>query len=41
VSPEQAAWHDRLRKNGWRVDVCRSLDEVLAVLRECYPDKIK
>jgi hypothetical protein len=41
VSPEQAAWHDRLRKNGWRVDVCRSLDEVLAVLRECYPNKIK
>jgi hypothetical protein len=41
VSPEQKAWHNNLLGNDWRVDVCRSLDEVLAVLRECYPNKIK
>jgi hypothetical protein len=41
VSPDQKAWHERLWEAGWRVEVCRSLDEVLAVLRECYPNKIK
>jgi len=41
VSPEQKAWHEVFSSYGWRMEVCRSLDEVLAVLRECYPDKIK
>jgi hypothetical protein len=41
VLPEQKAWHEHLVRNGWRVEVCRSLDEVLRVLRECYPKKIK
>ena len=36
----QLDWHEKLRRNGWRVEVCRSLDEVLKVLRECYPTKI-
>ena len=35
----QVEWHERLRKNGWRVEVCYTLDEVLGVLRECYPSK--
>jgi len=41
VSPEQKAWHEVFSSYGWRMEVCRSLDEVLAVLRECYPHKIK
>lgn len=35
----QVEWHERLRKNGWRVEVCYTLDEVLGILRECYPSK--
>ena len=35
----QVEWQDKLRACGWRVEVCRSLDEALAVLRECYPDR--
>ena len=35
----QLEWHDRLRKCGWRVSVCYSLDEVMGILRECYPGK--
>jgi hypothetical protein len=38
-TPAQLEWADKLRACGWRVEVCRSLDEVLAVLRECYPAK--
>lgn len=33
----QLEWHARLRRCGWRVEVCYTMDEVLAVLRECYP----
>lgn len=39
--PSQLKWHDDLRRCGWRVEVCWTLDQVLAVLRECYPNKIK
>ena len=39
--PNQLDWHDRLRRNGWRVDVCYNIDEVLAVLRECYPGMVR
>lgn len=35
----QLEWHERLRRCGWRVEVCYSTDEVLALLRECYPGK--
>ena len=35
----QVEWHERLRKNGWRVEVCYTLDEVFGILRECYPSK--
>ena len=35
----QLEWHERLRGCGWRVEVCYSMDEVLSVLRECYPAK--
>lgn len=35
----QVEWQDKLRACGWRVEVCRSLDEALAVLHECYPDR--
>jgi hypothetical protein len=38
-TPAQLEWADKLRACGWRVEVCRSMDEVLAVLRECYPAK--
>lgn len=40
-TPAQLKWHEDLRACGWRVDVCRTVDEVLAVLRECYPNKFK
>jgi hypothetical protein len=40
-TPAQLEWADKLRGCGWRVEVCRSLDEVLAVLRECYPGRVK
>ena len=40
-TPDQAQWHADLRRCGWRVDVCRSVDEVLATLRECYPTKFR
>lgn len=35
----QAQWLSDLRERGWRVEVCYTLDEVLAVLRECYAHK--
>lgn len=35
--PNQLEWHERLRRCGWRVEVCYTMDEVLAVLIECYP----
>jgi hypothetical protein len=38
-TPTQQEWADKLRACSWRVEVCRSMDEVLAVLRECYPDR--
>ena len=38
-TPAQLEWADKLRACSWRVEVCRSMDEVLAVLRECYPDR--
>lgn len=41
VSRSQQEWIDDLRELGWRVEVCRYLDEVLEVLRECYPYKFK
>ena len=37
----QLIWHHKLRGCGWRVEVCRTLDEVLYVLSKCYPDRIK
>lgn len=40
-TPAQLKWHEDLRRCGWRVNVCRTVDEVLAVLRECYPNKFK
>ena len=38
-TPAQLQWADKLRACSWRVEVCRSMDEVLSVLRECYPDR--
>ena len=37
--PNQIAWHEQLRLCGWRVEVCYTMDEVLAVLAECYPTR--
>jgi hypothetical protein len=37
----QLKWHADLRRCGWRVEVCYSIDEVLDVLKECYPYKFK
>lgn len=39
VSALQKQWHDDLRQCGWRVEVARSIDDVTAILRECYPSK--
>ena len=36
-TPAQLKWMESLRACGWRCDVCYTLDEVLALLRECYP----
>lgn len=33
----QLKWHDDLRARYWRVEVCYTIDEVIDVLRECYP----
>ena len=38
-TPSQLQWLNDLRDLGWRVEVCYTLDEVLDVLRECYPHK--
>jgi len=38
-TPEQIDWHEELMLRYWRVKVCYTLDEVLALLRECYPSK--
>lgn len=37
----QLEWHDKLRRCGWRVEVCYSTDEVIALLRECYPSRFR
>lgn len=36
-SASQDEWAVKLRGCGWRVETLRSVDEVLTVLRECYP----
>ena len=36
-SASQEEWAGKLRGCGWRVETLRSVDEVLTVLRECYP----
>lgn len=36
-SASQEEWAGKLRGCGWRYEVCRSVDEVLTVLREAYP----
>ncbi len=41
VSEHQQQRIDALRREGYRAEVCRSLDEVLALLRECYPTRIR
>jgi hypothetical protein len=39
VSADQKRWMERLSECGWRAEVCRSGDEVIALLSECYPEK--
>jgi len=41
VTEFQAAWLEQLAAKGWRTAVCRSTDDVLSVLRSCYPDKFR
>lgn len=36
VRASQRQWHETLRSCGWRVEVCRSLDEVVKLVTECY-----
>jgi hypothetical protein len=40
-TPAQLEWRDKLVSCGWRWECCYSVDEVLAVLRECYPGRVK
>lgn len=40
VSPAQKEWIEALRKRGYRAEVARTMDEVLDLLHECYPNKI-
>lgn len=35
-TPTQLAWHERLREQGWRVDVVRDIDAARSVIEECY-----
>jgi len=39
-TPDQVKWMEDLRACGWRAEVCNGMDEVLALLRECYPGKV-
>ena len=32
TKPEQKAWHERMRRHGYRVEVCRSVQDALALL---------
>ena|SRR3990172_10253052 len=34
LTPAQQAWHEELRLQGWNGAVCRSLDEVIAALKQ-------
>lgn len=36
TTPEQEAWLDVLADCGWKCRVCRSLDEVMEVVKDCY-----
>lgn len=40
ISEYQHDWLTRLELNGWRTCVCRSMDEVLTLLKECYPGRM-
>lgn len=39
TSEHQQTWLVRLELAGWKAVVCRDIDEVLEVLRDCYPHK--
>lgn len=39
ATPDQLQWIEGLRRCGWRAEVCCGIDEVLALLRDCYPGK--
>jgi len=41
LTASQLEWRDKLVSCGWRWECCYSVDEVLAVLRECYPGRLK
>lgn len=36
VTKEQLAWHERLRRRGYRIEVCRGADEAMAVAAEYW-----
>jgi hypothetical protein len=36
----QKQWLEALAERGWRIEVCRSMDDVIRVVRECYPGRI-
>lgn len=40
-TPDQLDWHRLLYSRHWKVEVCYTMDEVLKVLRACYPHKFK
>jgi hypothetical protein len=40
-TPAQLEWRDKLVSCGWLWVVAYSVDDVLAVLRECYPGRVK
>lgn len=39
ATPDQLQWIEGLRRCGWRAEVCCGIDDVLALLRDCYPGK--
>jgi hypothetical protein len=36
----QKQWLEALAERGWRTEVCRSMDDVIDTINECYPGRI-
>lgn len=41
MTKSQKYWRDRLKSEGWKHSVCRSLDDVIGVVEDCYGMRVK